>query len=89
MKSRFFRTQCVISAVREQWKPKVWRDEYLELPLLQLAEQRWWNAAVSKWGYDVRNRLVADVFYCLWSGNECWSMPVVESDRWNGCRRHR
>lgn len=22
-----------------------------------------WNSAPSKWGYDVRNRLVADVFY--------------------------
>lgn len=22
-----------------------------------------WNSAASKWGYDVRNRLVADVFY--------------------------
>ncbi|MCC5610077.1 hypothetical protein LC612_25765 [Nostoc sp. CHAB 5834] len=32
-----------------------WRDEYFELPLLQSAGQRWWDAAASKWGYDVRN----------------------------------
>ncbi len=60
---QFFPNAILISAVREQWKPKAWRDEYLELPLLQSAGQRWWNAAVSQWGYDVRNRLVADVFY--------------------------
>ncbi|WP_298921547.1 hypothetical protein [uncultured Nostoc sp.] len=29
---QFFPNAILISAVREQWKPKVWRDEYLELP---------------------------------------------------------
>ncbi|MBD2242941.1 hypothetical protein [Nostoc sp. FACHB-888] len=23
----------------------------------------WWNSAISHWGYNVRNRLIADVFY--------------------------
>ncbi len=57
----------LISAVREQWNSIAWRDNYLELPLLQSVGQRWWNTAVSQWGYDVRNRLVADVFYRLWA----------------------
>jgi hypothetical protein len=44
-----------------------WRDEYIKLPLLQSPAQRCYKAAVSKWGYDERNRLVANVFYCLWA----------------------
>lgn len=52
----------MISAVREQWKPKAWRDEYLELPNLESPGQRWWNAAANMWDYDLRNQLVADVF---------------------------
>lgn len=58
-----FPNAILIRALQEQWKPVAWRDEYMELPLLQSAGQRWWNTAVSKWGCDVRNRLVADVFY--------------------------
>ncbi|WP_313931542.1 hypothetical protein [Nostoc sp. FACHB-133] len=49
--------------MREQWKPKAWKDEYLELPNLESPGQRWWNAAATMWGYDLRNQLVADVFY--------------------------
>ncbi|WP_414755259.1 hypothetical protein [Anabaena sp. CCY 9910] len=53
----------LIRALQEQWKPMAWRDEYLELPNLESPGQRWWNAAASTRGYDVRNQLVADVFY--------------------------
>lgn len=53
----------LIRALQEQWKPMAWNDEYLELPNLESPGQRWWNAAASIWGYDVRNQLVADVFY--------------------------
>ncbi|WP_292875752.1 hypothetical protein [Nostoc sp. NMS1] len=53
----------MISALQQQWKPKAWRDEYLELPILESPGQRWWNAAVTQWGYDMRNCLVADVFF--------------------------
>jgi hypothetical protein len=60
---QFFPNAILIRALQEQWKPKVWRDEYLELPNLESPGQRWWNAAASMWGYDIRNRLVADVFY--------------------------
>ncbi len=31
--------------------------------MLESPGQRWWNAAVKMWGYDLRNQLVADVFY--------------------------
>jgi hypothetical protein len=58
-----FPSQILIRALQEQWKPMAWKDEYLELPILESPGQRWWNAAVKTWGYDVRNRLVADVFY--------------------------
>lgn len=58
-----FPNAILIRALQEQWKPKAWRDDYLELPMLESPGQKWWNAAVSQWGYDVRNRLVADVFY--------------------------
>ncbi|MBD2441323.1 hypothetical protein [Nostoc sp. FACHB-110] len=60
---QYFPNAILVSALREQWKPKAWRNEYLELPNLESSGQRWWNAAAKTWGYDVRNRLVADVFY--------------------------
>lgn len=62
-KREIFPNAILIRALKEQWKPKVWRDEYLELPMLQSPGQKWWNSAASVWGYDLRNRLVADVFY--------------------------
>jgi hypothetical protein len=58
-----FPNAILIRALQEQWQPVAWRDEYLELPMLQSAGQRWWNAAAKMWGDDLRNRLVADVFY--------------------------
>lgn len=60
---QYFPNAILTSALREQWKPKAWRDEYLELPMLESPGQRWWNGAASQWGYDLRNQLVADVFY--------------------------
>ncbi|WP_174709032.1 hypothetical protein [Nostoc sp. TCL240-02] len=32
----------------------------LNYPELESPGQKWWNGAASKWGYDVRNRLVAE-----------------------------
>ncbi|BAY27666.1 hypothetical protein NIES2100_74910 [Calothrix sp. NIES-2100] len=58
-----FPNAILIRALQEQWQPVAWRDEYLELPMLQSSGQRWWNAAAKMWGQDLRNRLVADVFY--------------------------
>ncbi|MBD2214474.1 hypothetical protein H6G27_32155 [Nostoc linckia FACHB-104] len=60
---QIFPNAILIRALVEQWKPKAWRDDYLELPILESPGQRWWNTAASIWGYDVRNQLVADVFY--------------------------
>ncbi len=62
-KREIFPNAILIRALQEQWKPVAWRDDYLELPMLQSAGQKWWNSAASVWGYDLRNRLVADVFY--------------------------
>lgn len=58
-----FPNAILIRALQEQWQPVAWRDEYLELPMLQSPGQRWWNAAAKMWGNELRNRLVADVFY--------------------------
>ncbi|MBD2199255.1 MULTISPECIES: hypothetical protein [Calothrix] len=58
-----FPNAILIRALQEQWQPIAWRDEYLELPMLQSPGQRWWNAAAKMWGDELRNRLVADVFY--------------------------
>ncbi|WP_306298995.1 hypothetical protein [Nostoc sp. T09] len=60
---QIFPNAILIRALLEQWKPKAWRDDYLELPMLESPVQRWWNAAASMWEYDTRNQLVADVFY--------------------------
>ncbi|MBD2168861.1 hypothetical protein H6G04_31275 [Calothrix membranacea FACHB-236] len=60
---QIFPNAILIRALVEQWKPKAWRDDYLELPMLESPGQRWWNAAASMWGYDVRNQLVADICY--------------------------
>ncbi|MFB2771970.1 hypothetical protein ACE1AT_22200 [Pelatocladus sp. BLCC-F211] len=62
-KREIFPNAILIRALQEQWKPVAWRDEYLELPMLQSPGQKWWNSAASVWGYDLRNQLVADVFY--------------------------
>ncbi|MDZ8054382.1 MAG: hypothetical protein RMX68_019125 [Aulosira sp. ZfuVER01] len=58
-----FPNAILIRALQEQWRPVAWCDEYLELPMLQSSGQKWWNAAAKMWGNDLRNRLVADVFY--------------------------
>ncbi|MEA5567794.1 hypothetical protein [Anabaena sp. UHCC 0399] len=55
-----FPNAILISALQEQWKPKAWKDDYLELPLLESPGQRWWNAAAKLWRYDAGNRLVAE-----------------------------
>ncbi|WP_242054890.1 hypothetical protein [Nostoc flagelliforme] len=45
---QYFSNAILISALQQQWKPKAWRDHYLELPMLESPGQKWWNAAVSK-----------------------------------------
>lgn len=58
-----FQNAILIQALDEQWKPRAWQDDYLDLPNLVSSGQRWWNSAAKMWGYDKRNQLVADVFY--------------------------
>lgn len=60
---KFYPNAILISALKEQWKPVAWQDDYLELPMLESPGQRWWNAAAKIWGYDLRNQLVADISY--------------------------
>lgn len=57
-----FPNALLIRALHDNWKPKAWRDEYLELPMFSSPGQQWWKAAASMWGRDVRNELVVDVF---------------------------
>jgi hypothetical protein len=58
-----FPNAILVQALQNQWKPKNWRDEYLDFPALQSTGQKWWNGAGTTWGQDLRNQLVVDVFY--------------------------
>jgi hypothetical protein len=51
----------LIRALYEKWKPKNWRDEWLELPQLQSPGKKWYDGAAKIWGYDLRNQLVANI----------------------------
>ncbi|MDZ8104708.1 MAG: hypothetical protein RM338_03670 [Nostoc sp. DedQUE12a] len=53
----------LIESMGNRWTTKYWKDDFLELPQLQSPGQRWWKAAEEHWGYDVRNRLVLDIYY--------------------------
>ncbi|MEH2414360.1 hypothetical protein [Nostoc sp.] len=57
-----FPNALLIRALQDNWKPKAWRDEYLEREMFSSPGQRWWNASEKMWGRDVRNQLVVDVF---------------------------
>ncbi len=56
-------TMILVRSLNEKWKPREWRDEYLNLPILKSSGQKWWEGAVNVWGYDKRNQLVADIVY--------------------------
>ncbi|BAY81395.1 hypothetical protein NIES267_08710 [Calothrix parasitica NIES-267] len=56
-------SMILIKALNEQWKPRKWQDEYLDLPMLKSPGQRWWEGAAKMWGYDKRNQFVADIVY--------------------------
>ena len=56
-------SMILIKALNEQWKPRKWQDEYLDLPILKSPGQRWWEGAAKMWGHDKRNQLVADIIY--------------------------
>lgn len=56
-------SMILIKALNEQWKPRKWQDEYLDLPMLKSPGQRWWEGAAKMWGYDKRNQLIADIIY--------------------------
>lgn len=56
-------SMILIRALNEQWKPREWQDEYLDLPMLKSPGQRWWEGAAKMWGHDKRNQLVADIVY--------------------------
>ncbi|MEH2338895.1 hypothetical protein [Nostoc sp.] len=53
----------LIESMRNRWTTKYWKDDFIELPQLQSLGQRWWRAAQEQWGYDVRNRLVSNVYF--------------------------
>ncbi|AFY31752.1 hypothetical protein [Calothrix sp. PCC 7507] len=53
----------LVCALSEQWKPRGWHNEYLNLPILQSQGQKFWVGAAQIWGYDRRNQLVADIVY--------------------------
>ncbi|MEM7716789.1 MAG: hypothetical protein AAF349_25055 [Cyanobacteria bacterium P01_A01_bin.68] len=56
-------SMILIKALNEQWKPRKWQDEYLDLPILKSPGERWWEGAAKMWGHDKRNQLVADIIY--------------------------
>ncbi len=51
----------LIEALNNNWKPKNWREEYLNNPNFKSPCLRWWDEAAQRWGTDVRNSLIADV----------------------------
>lgn len=55
--------RIIYRALTEQWKPREWSDDFLNIEQLQSQGQKWWDGAAKVWGTDVRNRLVADVFF--------------------------
>ncbi|OUL30869.1 hypothetical protein BV378_03075 [Nostoc sp. RF31YmG] len=51
----------LIKALYNMWKPKYWKEEYLELPMFETEGDKWWKEAAIHWGQEVRNRVVADI----------------------------
>lgn len=51
-----------IDALRGQWKPLNWKDEYMDNPDFKSPCIRWWERSAQVWGTDLRNQLVADVY---------------------------
>lgn len=52
---------ALIDALREQWPPIHWRDDYLDNPNFKGPGRRWWEEAAIAWGADLCNELIADV----------------------------
>jgi hypothetical protein len=61
-KKEIVATQILFRALTEQWKPKEWDDNFLNIEGLKSQGQKWWDDAANIWGNDVRKTLVADVF---------------------------
>ena len=51
----------LISALNEGWKPRRWRDEWLEDPNFKSPCLLWWEEAAFGLGVGKRNALIADV----------------------------
>lgn len=51
----------LIKALNREWRPRDWREEYMNNPEFKSRCQRWWEKAAEVWGRDVRNQLIADV----------------------------
>jgi hypothetical protein len=52
----------LLNALSNQWKPRYWSDDFLNLEQFQSQGQKWYESAAKVWGFDVRNQLVSDVF---------------------------
>lgn len=58
----------LMRALREQWQPINWRDDYLNIQQIQIIKskkegERWLNGATQIWGVDTKNRLVKDIVF--------------------------
>jgi hypothetical protein len=82
----------LIQALSELWTPKPhqWDDKWLDDPRFKSPCQLWWEEAREKWGYDVRNSLVADVKendngyqYILFTNGKTLSLHKAELLGWD------
>lgn len=79
----------LIHALNAGWKPRNWRDEYLDDPNFKSPCLRWWEGAGVAWGTEVRDRLIADVNetddsyeYVLFANGKTLSLRVVRAWGW-------
>jgi hypothetical protein len=86
---------CLIQAIQEQWKPKYWKDEYLDNPQFQNPCLIFWQRAALMWGQDLRNQLIADVNedengteYILFSSGKKLSFSIALDWSWEKIKEY-
>ncbi|MGL5871197.1 MAG: hypothetical protein ACRC2R_02315 [Xenococcaceae cyanobacterium] len=79
----------LIKAIRDNWQPFTWQDDYLNHPKFKSNGQIWWEEAAKIWGQDLRNSLVADVSdrdggeeYIVFTSGKQMSLKVAKVWGW-------
>jgi hypothetical protein len=58
---KIYPSATLIEALKENWQPFDWRDEYLNDSRFKSSCLIWWEEAEQQWGREIRNQLIADV----------------------------